>query len=40
MSTTLGPVGVIGLGNMGSAMAINLAKAGFEVVGTDLVAEA
>ena len=39
MTTTLGPVGVIGLGNMGSAMAINLAKAGFEVVGTDLVAE-
>ena len=32
------PVGVIGLGNMGSAMAANLVKAGFDVVGTDLVA--
>lgn len=32
-------VGVIGLGNMGSAMATNLIKAGFEVVGTDIVAE-
>lgn len=39
MSATLGPVGVIGLGNMGSAMAANLVKAGFDVVGTDLVAE-
>ena len=33
-----GPVGVIGLGHMGSAMAANLVKAGFEVVGTDIVA--
>jgi L-threonate 2-dehydrogenase len=33
-----GPVGVIGLGNMGSAMAANLVQAGFEVVGTDVVA--
>jgi putative dehydrogenase len=32
-------VGVIGLGNMGSAIAYNLIKDGFEVVGTDLVAE-
>jgi putative dehydrogenase len=39
MAATLGPVGVIGLGNMGSAMAANLVKAGFDVVGTDLVAE-
>jgi len=39
MSATLGPVGVIGLGNMGSAMAANLVKTGFDVVGTDLVAE-
>ena len=38
MSATLSPVGVIGLGNMGSAMAANLVKAGFDVVGTDLVA--
>jgi 3-hydroxyisobutyrate dehydrogenase-like beta-hydroxyacid dehydrogenase len=30
---------VIGLGNMGSAMAANLVKAGFDVLGTDLVAE-
>ena len=34
-----GPVGVIGLGNMGSAMAVNLVKAGFEVIGTDIVAQ-
>ncbi len=33
------PVGVIGLGNMGSAMAANLVKSGFTVIGTDLVAE-
>jgi L-threonate 2-dehydrogenase len=33
-------VGVIGLGIMGSAMAANLVKAGFDVVGTDLLAEA
>lgn len=39
MSATLGPVGVVGLGIMGSAMAANLVKAGFDVVGTDLVAE-
>jgi 3-hydroxyisobutyrate dehydrogenase-like beta-hydroxyacid dehydrogenase len=35
--TPIGPVGVIGLGNMGSAMAANLVKAGLEVVGTDIV---
>ena len=28
MSTGVGPVGMIGLGNMGSAMAANLVKAG------------
>jgi 3-hydroxyisobutyrate dehydrogenase-like beta-hydroxyacid dehydrogenase len=33
------PVGVIGLGIMGSAMAANLVKAGFDVVGTDVLAE-
>jgi len=33
------PVGVIGLGIMGSAMASNLLKAGFPVIGTDIVAE-
>ncbi|HUW64794.1 MAG TPA: NAD(P)-binding domain-containing protein, partial [Spirochaetia bacterium] len=32
-----GPVGVIGLGKMGSAMATNLVRAGFTVIGTDLV---
>ena len=35
-----GRVGVIGLGIMGSAMAINLAKAGYDVIGTDLIFEA
>ncbi len=34
-----GPVGVIGLGNMGAAMAANLVKAGFAVYGTDLLFE-
>jgi 3-hydroxyisobutyrate dehydrogenase-like beta-hydroxyacid dehydrogenase len=34
-----GAVGVIGLGIMGSAMAANLVKSGFEVVGTDIVAQ-
>src|SRR4051812_13442245 len=33
-------VGVIGLGIMGSSMAANLAKAGFDVVGYDPVAAA
>lgn len=33
----LGPVGVVGLGNMGLAMAANLVKAGFAVIGTDLL---
>jgi 3-hydroxyisobutyrate dehydrogenase-like beta-hydroxyacid dehydrogenase len=33
----LGPVGVVGLGNMGLAMAANLVKSGFEVIGTDLL---
>jgi len=32
-------VGVIGLGNMGSGLALNLIKAGFDVVGHDLVVE-
>ena len=32
-----GPIGVIGLGNMGGAMAKNIVQAGFEVIGTDLV---
>lgn len=32
-------VGVVGLGQMGSAMAINLVAAGFEVVGFDVLAE-
>jgi putative dehydrogenase len=35
-----GSVGVIGLGIMGSSMASNLVKAGFDVFGTDLLAEA
>ena len=34
------PVGVIGLGIMGSAMSANLVKAGFEVRGYDVVADA
>ncbi len=34
------PVGVIGLGNMGSAIAANLVNAGFEVIGTDISPEA
>ncbi len=33
-----GPVGVIGLGIMGSAMAANLVQSGFDVIGADLVA--
>ncbi|MBE0556983.1 MAG: hypothetical protein IH628_07090 [Proteobacteria bacterium] len=37
--SSTGPVGVIGLGNMGSAMAANLVKSGFAVIGTDLLAE-
>jgi putative dehydrogenase len=36
---TSGPVGVVGLGNMGAPMAANLVKAGFDVVGTDVVAD-
>jgi 3-hydroxyisobutyrate dehydrogenase-like beta-hydroxyacid dehydrogenase len=35
-----GPVGIIGLGIMGSALAGNLLKAGFEVMGMDIVPEA
>jgi 3-hydroxyisobutyrate dehydrogenase-like beta-hydroxyacid dehydrogenase len=35
-----GPVGVIGLGNMGSAMAANLVNAGFKVIGADISPEA
>jgi putative dehydrogenase len=38
-SGTFGPVGMIGLGNMGLAMAVNLVGSGFEVIGTDLIAE-
>ena len=34
-----GTVGVIGLGIMGSAMAANLVKSGFEVIGTDILAQ-
>jgi len=37
--STKGPVGVIGLGIMGSAMAANLVQSDFEVIGTDPVAE-
>jgi len=33
-----GPVGVIGLGIMGSAIAANLVQSGFDVIGADLVA--
>ncbi|MGA2991518.1 MAG: NAD(P)-dependent oxidoreductase [Candidatus Korobacteraceae bacterium] len=41
MSTgSKGTVGVVGLGIMGSAMASNLVKAGFEVIGTDILPEA
>jgi L-threonate 2-dehydrogenase len=39
MSVVSGSVGVVGLGNMGLAMASNLVKNGFDVVGTDLIAE-
>ena len=39
MSFVSGSVGVVGLGNMGLAMASNLVKNGFDVVGTDLIAE-
>jgi L-threonate 2-dehydrogenase len=35
---TRGPVGVIGLGIMGSAMAANLLRGGFEVIGHDILA--
>ena len=38
MNTTASPVGVIGLGIMGSAMSANLVKAGFEVIGYDTLA--
>lgn len=34
-----GPVGIIGLGNMGYAYACNLKEAGFDVIGTDVVPE-
>ena len=34
-----GIVGVVGLGIMGGAMARNLTKAGWEVVGFDIVAD-
>ena len=36
---TIGPIGVIGLGKRGLAMAVNLVRSGFEVIGTDLIAE-
>lgn len=39
MSFVTGSVGVVGLGNMGLAMASNLVKNGFDVMGTDLIAE-
>jgi len=39
-SASLPPVGVIGLGIMGSAMSANLVKAGFDVYGYDPVAQA
>ncbi len=39
LTAALGPIGVIGLGNMGLAMAANLFKSGFDVIGTDLIAE-
>lgn len=39
-ANTTGPVGVIGLGIMGSAMSANLVKAGFTVFGYDPVAKA
>ena len=39
ISRTIGAVGMIGLGNMGLAMAVNLVGSGFEVIGTDLIAE-
>lgn len=32
-------IGVIGLGHMGSVIAANLVKSGFDVIGTDIVAE-
>jgi putative dehydrogenase len=35
----MGSVGVVGLGIMGSAIAANLVQAGFEVIGTDILAE-
>jgi 3-hydroxyisobutyrate dehydrogenase-like beta-hydroxyacid dehydrogenase len=40
MNTEKGKIGVIGLGIIGSAMAANLVKAGFEVIGTDILPEA
>jgi 3-hydroxyisobutyrate dehydrogenase-like beta-hydroxyacid dehydrogenase len=39
MLKEFGPVGVIGLGNMGGAMSTNLIKDGFEIYGADPVAE-
>lgn len=39
VSGTFGPVGVIGLGNMGLAMAVNLVGSGFDVIGADPIAE-
>ena len=36
-AAVVGPVGVVGLGNMGLAMATNLVKSGFAVIGTDLL---
>ena len=32
-------IGFIGLGNMGEPMAANLVKAGFDVIGFDLIEE-
>jgi len=39
MNTAREKVGLIGLGIMGSAMSANLVKAGFEVIGTDILPE-
>ena len=37
ISADFGPVGVVGLGNMGGPISENLVKAGFQVIGSDLV---
>lgn len=40
ISEVLGPVGMVGLGNMGGAMAANLVGSGFDIIGTDPVTDA